>query len=152
MTDTKNDLHNLKYLLSGSLSKSLPTPDMVVAMGEAGSFCNRSLERWWIQDTWTKCHLLDWLAGWTWIHPCPYLGLFPHLQNADISVHKLASSSRARALILWPFFFPVFTPERMLVICVAEVEQMFAEWMCQTLLSHRVVIRLKQDNSAHSEK
>ena len=38
MTDTKNDLHNLKYLLSGSLSKSLPTPDMVVAMGEAGSF------------------------------------------------------------------------------------------------------------------
>ena len=26
MTDTKNDLHNLKYLLSGSLSKSLPTP------------------------------------------------------------------------------------------------------------------------------
>ena len=45
MTDTENDLHNLKYLLSGSLSKSLPTPDMDVAMGEAGSFCNISLER-----------------------------------------------------------------------------------------------------------
>ena len=45
MTETKNGLHNLKYLLSGSLSKSLPTPGGVMAMGEAGSFSDSSLER-----------------------------------------------------------------------------------------------------------
>lgn len=38
MTGTKNILHNLKYLLFCSLSKSLPTLSEVMAVGEVESF------------------------------------------------------------------------------------------------------------------